>query len=764
MFTTPNTRKVTPEYEITTNIPSIAEFITCSLDGRLWVFRRSRRYYIAVFKWDDFTQKFGFIHSIALNNTNFIARGVDWLLTDNTIVQASDDEPYVFTANLFDDDGESFFYSSLRSKVLSSGIDPITKAAWGLSESNGNSEGYGYFKRSTLLQSVNKHYSMLPAVGDWHIIKNFLVRKADNPLTEAHNSMLNIRPLIPLEFNGSTPAHGCGFDNDIFLTYYNGELWGRGLYHIGRCYILPAVFDESGNPQEFYLYISPDYPRINVAQAEKLNLGVLKIADNVYGFLTSQASSLDEGLCYSSDDPKIFKPSAKQWQEISQSGQMFIDTLNHSGLVLNDDGAIFLNGASYECKGLRQWLAPAGIVDAASEQSVISSSDNFALAVYPQQGFHRESLTGKKLPLSAKAYSGKRLSLGLNGKTIQANSIAGSQDASTIEWENIYKQPVTIEMIHSFDYTISSSSSLNYPIFITKYSTTTTLVGEWYYDEYYKMERIWFYNRVGNPIITVPGTYSWGTQSDGMITYPGLSYSAAFKGFYINPDNGQINTFSASTKFMSSIGQYSDEDLGIYGLDEPRQYYDFYGGLSDAVVDIPRGVTCQNGSLGVRYRHEVCSKGTHTGEYRFRPLVSIPLNVTDWQSRPSTDFEGSSNLSLQGVQIPKNIPQDVTCSASAVFSERNSNVKFLYNIPSALKSTKGILSGKLAGVDNPYWQNFNYWNINSLSEDKSHYTQGLHVALASNEDGYYEKFFVFRSELHPDIFDLKSETERSKLS
>ena len=251
MFTTPNTIYVPPEYEVKTDVPNIAEFVTCSLDGRLWVWKRSKRYYVAVFRWNENTQRLVFERTTVFRDLNIIGRGIDWILTDTMIILASDNDPYILTSNLFADSGTSFLYSMLRSKEMPSGIDPITKAAWGLSDSNGNSEGYAYFNRSALLQSVNKHYSFLPAVGDWNIIGNFLIRRLDNPLSKAHNSMLNIRPLIPVEFNGNNPAYGAGFDNDISLTCYNGELWGRGLYHFGRCYILPAVFDESGNPIEF---------------------------------------------------------------------------------------------------------------------------------------------------------------------------------------------------------------------------------------------------------------------------------------------------------------------------------------------------------------------------------------------------------------------------------------------------------------------------------------------------------------------------------
>lgn len=393
MYTTPHTIGVQPEYEVETDIPSVAEFVTCTLDGRIWVYQRSRRYYIAVFRWgkekeEDEEEKLLFVSTTVLSNLNILGRGIDWILTDTMVIQASDNEPYIHTANLFADSNTTFLYSILRSSVFSekptgfrintgSGVDPVTKDAWGKSEDNGNLEGDGYFNRSALIQSVDKQYSLLPAVGDWNIIKNFLIRRvtnssendtsSDNPSDNAHNSMLSIRPLIPLEFNyyssdiyyraeqyvlDSFPSYGTGYEHDIGLTYFYGletlkaqensigqggsggenspevqsrivgQIWGRGLMHIGRCYILPAVFNENGTPEEFYLYISPDFlcspynikkdisPQSN---DEWLKIGLFCANEKLqYGFLAEHADSLNNGLCLTSETPKLLKLYSKK--------------------------------------------------------------------------------------------------------------------------------------------------------------------------------------------------------------------------------------------------------------------------------------------------------------------------------------------------------------------------------------------------------------------------------------------------------------------
>lgn len=718
-------------------------------------------------------QRLAFVMSTILSNANIIGRGVDWVLTKTAIIQAIDDEPYVNTVNLFSDNGTAFLYSILRSKELPSGIDPITGQAWGLSESNGNSEGYGYFNSTDFIQSVNKHYSLLPAVGDWNIVGNFLVRRfvddeQDNPYAEAYNSMLNIRPLIPLEFNGSTPAYGCGFSNDIFITHCNGELWARGLYHFGRVYILPAVFDEDGTPQEFYLYISPDYPKSpyksnenTITKADWLNLGVLCTGENLYGFLTAQASSLDNGLCFASDSPKLYVPSDNEWQEFSQSGQMFIDILNNSGLVLYDDGAKFLNGTSYECKGLPQWLAPAGSVDAVTADYVMASCDNTILATYIQQGFYRESLAGKNLSITANAYSGKKFSLGIrdnNVKAIQVNSIESKNNIENIAWENIYKQPVSLSKIHSFSKHFENTVA-PYPIFVEEgcygdslidFNTLPDYNGDfekWWHSHYGFWGRVHVRDDWYCPIYPFGLRCGFGTDSWGNFVYSvnGYSFNGQQKLFYIHPISGNPVSFTLT---------WDDDNLNQPLNNNLQDRLDFFS--NNSTYDVPEEVVIQNGQIGYSYTYY--SNGN--SETRFKPIMSVSSVIFDWQNNSLGDFV------LQNVSIPKNIPQNVTCSASAVFTEKISNAKFLCHFPSAFKSTNSSVSGALANINNPQWQYFNYWNINSLNEDNSYSTQGLHVVVLDDSyDDYSEgQFFVFRSELHPDIFDLKSEAQRSKLS
>ena len=781
MFTTPNTVYVPPDYQIETDVPSIAEFVTCSLDGRLWVFRRSRRYYVAVLKWDAETQRLVFVSTTILSNTNFIGRGIDWLLTDNTIIRAVDDEPYIITANLFSDNGTSFLYSVLRSKDVT--------YAWGVSETSGNSEGYGYFYRSALLQSVNKHYSLLPAVGNWNIIGNFLLKrfvnptvededeKYSNPYDEPHNSMLNLRPLIPLEFNGSTPIYGCGFDNDIFITHFNGELWGRGLSHIGRCYILPAVFDENGTPQEFYLYISPDYKKSNeITQAEWLNFGVLKTNENTYGFSTAQADSLDNELCFTSNDPKIFDTSVNQWQQLSENGQMFIDTLNNSGLVLYDNGALIINTNSYECKGLTQWLAPAGKVDAVTTYSVISSFDNSTLSTYIQQGFNRELLSGKNLPISAQSFSGKKFSLGIkndnNVKAVHVNSIVGANNTEAIAWENVYKNAVEIKLLHCFLMEGRVFFEYSYPIahIRTKAHSKSGVDGAlWDLGEIPPTEEHHY-------LLDLTG-YS----SDGGYDMDGspltLSIDIETQIMWINSEIGSPEYSIISASFSSVI----PTDNKWYGMNaetgenEVIDYDPWYYALWSPGYDVKSApyFSIRDNQIGFRYRHytdhilhqqqDKYKENTYyiTGyEYDFQPCAYIPDIIKDWiYYLPSLDNDElylNNDLYFDGFITP---PYDTQNSGLiACFREKKSNMKLLCHV-------KANFNPNSIRIENYYeYYNISHSSVFTDTEGHTMPIEKLHIITAYDSFTDYYPVFVFKSKLHPEIFDFASEVERSKFS
>ena len=273
-WATPHTVKIQPDniFEVPFNIQGDLE--AHSLDGRLWFYRRSKRLGIIALKWNSETARLEYAEARNLSNNSevVLACGLDWILTNNTIFMVADEAPFIRSAALFDADIPFFFlYSLLRDQRLGeSGIDPITGGAWGVREDNGNSDGNGYFMKNThLLYPAGNHvfeacYSLLPAVGDWQILENFLIqRPEDSETIESYNYMHAVRPLIPLEFHDDgTALYGTGYNFDhrgIQLFHCNGQIWGKGLLSIGKVSLLPAVFGDKDSVQEYYLCIQPDF-------------------------------------------------------------------------------------------------------------------------------------------------------------------------------------------------------------------------------------------------------------------------------------------------------------------------------------------------------------------------------------------------------------------------------------------------------------------------------------------------------------------------
>lgn len=725
MFTTPHTINVPPEYTVETDVPSVAEFVTCSLDGRLWVYRRSRRYYVAAFRWDENTQRLVFVGTTILSNESFVMRGADWILTDKSLIQSIDDEPYITRTTYTD---------------------------------------------SSYLDTIKKSYSFFPEIETWQKIQGEQIIRVDNPpsetLQESTQSLVT-----PLEFHYYS-------ENDIKaftefspkLCYINGQLYGKGKAHIGRAYLLPRTFNEDGEPEDFYLYISPDYLRSYNGSFDDNdgweNLRVAPFTHESVAIFTPQND--DYSICKKATNAQIFTlPNGESLDLSADNGALFFDALTGSNLALNDKSASLLrDGMSFECKGIRQWIAPSGKVDTVSPQLVMSSFDNGTLATHVQSGFHRELLAGKTLPLSTRDYSGKRLSLenlGINSRSaLQVNSIAGiTVDDST--YKTTYNEAVTIKYITSYAHDLSWPYVLgNVPIFLAQEVIEATVLPY--------LEGI-VSPGTGRSMITessisshvkglqtVLGKYGYGLNSQGENEYPALQHSCSATLFWINPDTGEATDFTINTTFTADIPTREDEN-GYCGDDsdweivmEKMLIYEFAS--SAAIADVPSSIIIQDGSIGYLYTHY--TNGGREAESRFRPLISltqIPAEILDWRNNSPNGHDGS--LLLQAIQIPVNV---ATYSASAKFREKHSNVHFFCDIPSVLACINGNVSGILASNNKPSFNFFNFWNINSLSSDESFYTHGLHIATSNDE-----KIIVFRSELHPEIFDFQAEIERSKL-
>ena len=123
IYTTPNTILVPPEYEV--DIGKHGDFVSCTLDGRLWLFKDK----IIALKWNEETGKMEFSASRSFNNNQFIARGIDWILTKTYIIQYNDGKIVVEAHKIKD------------------------------------------------IQPMENFYSLLPAIDGFQIIKGYLIRK-----------------------------------------------------------------------------------------------------------------------------------------------------------------------------------------------------------------------------------------------------------------------------------------------------------------------------------------------------------------------------------------------------------------------------------------------------------------------------------------------------------------------------------------------------------------------------------------------------------
>ncbi len=427
-FTTPNTIKVEPAYSLDIDYNIKGELIAHSLDGRLWFYKRGRRLGIIALKWNSNTARLEYAtaKNISNNDDVILACGIDWILSNNNIFMVSVYEPYIISSSLFEDDGkDNFLYSILRqSSMKETSSDPFTNQVWGKRSDNGNSEGNGFFSKNThLLYPAGTHtfeqcYSNLPAIGDWQIFENFLIRRPDADSLNSYNSMLSLRPLIPFEARyGSTPAYGTGYNLDhrgIQLACQYGQLWGRGLYNIGRVCILPTVFGDNDEVLEYYLYIAPDFPCSPFLSSapdindEWLNMAIIpRSTDNTYGFLTQQTDALSNRTCIQAPQAKLFLPDSNEWLDLSDyNGVLFADNLNSSALVLHDKGAIFFNEdiIRADCTTLPQWLAPAGHVQTVSREYVIGEADNSMFYTSLNNALCRQALSKETMPPSPNTF------------------------------------------------------------------------------------------------------------------------------------------------------------------------------------------------------------------------------------------------------------------------------------------------------------------------------------------------------------------------
>ena len=738
IYTTPNTVKVEPEYFINVSYNIQGDLIAHSLDGRLWLYRRSRRLGVIALRWSKENSRLEYAAAKNFSNNDDVALacGLDWVLTNNNIFMASDSAPYILQSPLFADDiPDTYLYSFLRAgSVGASGVDPFTNEAWGKREDNGNSEGTGYFSKSThLLYPAGTHsmehcYSLLPAVGDWQIVENFLVRRPDAESLDSYNYMQSMRPLIPLELrNGSEPLYGTGYNFDhrgIQLACVDGQLCGRGARNIGKVYILPAVFAEDGSVQEYYLYISPDYVCENVDVW--LDIGLV---DTAHGFFSQQVSPVTGGLCEKAQNTSLFNLQTKQWDNLSENnGSLFVDAVSSRGIVLDEAGMKLLKEGEIEtftCATLPQWVAPAGKVEAVDNDSVVASVDNAVLRTSLTTGFNRELITPNTLPLSGTIFEGSggqkfRVAVHEDSsgtrKAFDVNSLAArSAGVQNIPWENVYKNAVSFKDVITVTEPFWEILD-GYPLIIASENITAMICP--YHPEYGERPGDGDYLWGDQSLIPYSGIVGYGDTAVGNLSTPGFSHSCNANLFYVSYESGEIIHVSINAEFSSHFPSEIDYSYTPEGRIRVVSYDAYAEG---AVAEIPERIGISEGKIG--YFYSLYIGGLRDiQENLFKPCIDFPKELSRWSN-------DNTRLILQRISSTPHV---------AVFSEKFSRTIFLCE----------------ANLDDdvPSWSvgYGNFWDNQS--------NKGLHFAIS------YHSFLVFRSQLHPEIFDFDAELERSKLS
>lgn len=450
-MTVPLTRDISDfayeiDYELT------GEFVCCTLNGLLWLYENENNFNLIALKWNEETQKLEFAQSKTINKESVRARGIDWILLRNSFILISNNQIKINT--LLDTTEEKFLYSVLRAYQK-----------WGSTD--------GYFSTNYEgLYPVGTHqmefcYSVLPAVGDYQIIEDFLIcRNSGTP---------QLYPLIPLEFNyNAEPTYGTDYgaeNRGIQLAIINGELWGRGTKNIGKVSILPAVFDENGNPEEFYLYISPEYRQQSLS-----NDLTITGTEKPVGFLSEQVNSVTNGTCINSTSEEFLNVENNEWinPRPDDNKQTTFDLTTGQGISLGENGITLIQNKrkSYQCRNLSKWVAPADKIESISDKKIISSSDNFVIRTDIDTGFNRDFING-----NGTFSQSEEIFVGEKNKKLHVVNFDNKNNLENISFDRLFKNFLKIKLIKILkaelyswgtSYSISGEKQLCYssPVFI----------------------------------------------------------------------------------------------------------------------------------------------------------------------------------------------------------------------------------------------------------------------------------------------------------
>jgi len=372
IYTTPHTILVPPEYEV--DIGTHGDFVSCSLDGRLWLFKDS----LVILRWDSENNKLVFVQSISITETTFLARGIDWILTNRYIIFVKDEAPYYF------------YYQFSEPLTLSGYKDGI--------------------------------YCLLPkTANNYQLIDQYLFSREENKYYRIDYSF----------YYGDDYEYDVSFNN-ITLALFRNQLIGCYNLWFAKCFLIPTTLDVNNETIKFSLFF--------ILFKDDYNSDLIMQDTNIYSFLPSESLTPEKYVIvdnrYSSTTCKnvkgnyiIFLNENNDYTVYDNNGKLYLDIFTNKMILIDKNFLSFRNNNKNKANGLSQWINPTDDkkFEGITENAIISKINDDILVTYPNEMYHRELLRNKQIPLTPYVYDGYRLSLGIKGKKISVNRLPSSE-------------------------------------------------------------------------------------------------------------------------------------------------------------------------------------------------------------------------------------------------------------------------------------------------------------------------------------------------
>ena len=378
IYTTPNTIEVPPEYEIETNVPADYEFDRCSLDGKLWIYKRDNSLCTTVLRWNKRDQRLEFVGNKFVDNENVVSVGIDWVLTDKSIIFALDEAPY-------------FSYTNVEHDIT----------------------------------SVKSFYTILPPHNGWQIIENFIFKKSHEVI------------FYRLKYYNFTSNNFIEVPNIEYIIYFQDCFYLYCEYKIGFLFILfPEEISESNNEDD-EIFATAFLDSISYELYFSNNLELIIFGEELYAFYPSED---DNNLCKKPSGARLYSLNTRRWITYYGGGAVFFDTFTNDGLILSDNAITTLpENKRIMADGLIYWVAPGAEIKAVSSDYIVASFGNNALITFIGNYLYRVLLRDVKLYLSYDFNINKRFVLAEKNGIIKVNSIFSNEKtiASQSEAQNI---------------------------------------------------------------------------------------------------------------------------------------------------------------------------------------------------------------------------------------------------------------------------------------------------------------------------------------